>query len=195
MKRWQAMSRAPRDGSTIIGWFGDRCIIVFWRSGPEWLKRMGRHPRQTGNTVWYWSDGYSRYPEPECWQPEPEPPAPARPAVRRTADNGWSRAEITILREKYPAIGTALTALLPRRNTHAIRQMANKLGIRRGRGLRPPKPTLLQAQSAARIAKEPRTFAEQLALVESGQARIVEVTPIRMPPPDRTLGGVTAEMI
>ena len=75
MNDWRAMTSAPRDGSRIIGWFGDRAIIVFWRSGPEWLKEPGRRPRQTGNTAWYWSDGYSRFPEPECWQPQPVAPA------------------------------------------------------------------------------------------------------------------------
>lgn len=72
---WKPMDAAPRDGRRIIGWFEDRCIVVFWRSGPEWVKAPGRRPRNTGNIVWYWSDGYSRYPEPNAWQPEPAGPA------------------------------------------------------------------------------------------------------------------------
>lgn len=78
MTGWHPMDSAPRDGSRIIGWFADRAIVVFWRSGPEWFKPTpSSRPRQSGNTVWYWSDGYSRYPEPEAWQPQPEPPAKA----------------------------------------------------------------------------------------------------------------------
>lgn len=39
--------------------------------------------------------------------------------------------------------------------------------------------------------RQPLSFDEQLALVASGRARIVEFSPIRMPAPDRTLGGVS----
>lgn len=40
----------------------------------------------------------------------------------------------------------------------------------------------------------PRTFAEQLAAVAAG-AKLVEVRPLRMPPPDRTLGGVGSGLL
>ncbi|MGJ0508908.1 MAG: hypothetical protein ACR652_17630 [Methylocystis sp.] len=73
---WQTMDTAPRDGSRIIGWFKDRAIVVFWRSGPKWEKNHN-YGRRTNGTIWYWSDGYSRYPEPDCWQPQPDPPAGA----------------------------------------------------------------------------------------------------------------------
>lgn len=69
MSAWRPMEDAPRDGTRIVGWFRDRAIVVFWRSGPEYIER-----RQTGNTVSYWSDGYSRYSEPAAWQPEPGEP-------------------------------------------------------------------------------------------------------------------------
>lgn len=71
------MESAPRDGRRIVGWFGDRCIVVFWRSGPEYVRARG-----TGRLVWYWSDGYSRYREPDCWQPQPQGPDTAVFPVR-----------------------------------------------------------------------------------------------------------------
>lgn len=73
MSAWRETEDAPRDGTRILGWFRDRSIVVFWRSGPG-------YKTERGQTVWYWSDGYSRYPEPDFWQPEPEPPAGARRA-------------------------------------------------------------------------------------------------------------------
>jgi hypothetical protein len=66
---WKSTDEAPRDGTRILGWFGDRCIVVFWRRGPRYVNR-----RPTGETVSYWSDGYSRFREPDAWQPEPSPP-------------------------------------------------------------------------------------------------------------------------
>jgi hypothetical protein len=75
---WQLMSSAPRDATRIIGWFGDRCVVVFWRSGPELIKRPGCRPRQTSNIVFYWSDGYTRFPEPHYWQPCPDAPHDGR---------------------------------------------------------------------------------------------------------------------
>lgn len=75
MSEWRETETAPRDGTRILGWFGDRCIVIFWRSGPGYRAERGQ-------TVWYWSDGYSRYPEPDFWQSEPEPPAGARRAPR-----------------------------------------------------------------------------------------------------------------
>lgn len=75
MSAWLQMRAAPRDGTRILGWFGDRTIVVFWRSGPG-------HKADRGKTVWYWSDGYSRYREPDFWQPEPPPPPGARAAER-----------------------------------------------------------------------------------------------------------------
>jgi hypothetical protein len=75
MSEWLPMSKAPRDGTRIIGWFGDRSIVVFWREGPKYIRRVSGHGwQQNGEKTWYWSDGYSRYPEPECWQSEPAPP-------------------------------------------------------------------------------------------------------------------------
>lgn len=62
---WQPPEDAPRDGTRIIGWYGDRPIIVWWRLGPD---------NNAGGKVWYWSSGYFRHPEPDCWQPCPEPP-------------------------------------------------------------------------------------------------------------------------
>lgn len=68
---WQPIDSAPRDGTRIIGWFKDRAIVVFWRSGPNYDRSIPH------KVVSYWSDGYSRYPDPDCWKPEPDPPAGA----------------------------------------------------------------------------------------------------------------------
>lgn len=65
---WQSMESAPRDGTRIIAWLDGRPIIVWWRSGPS-TKRY-----EKGVKVSYWSSGYFRHPEPEAWQPCPEPP-------------------------------------------------------------------------------------------------------------------------
>jgi hypothetical protein len=65
---WQPIETAPRDGTRIIGWFTDRPIVVWWRSGP------GHGTNFAGGTVWFWSSGYCRHPEPDCWQAAPEPP-------------------------------------------------------------------------------------------------------------------------
>lgn len=67
---WRDMTEAPRDGTPIIGWFGDKgCKVVWWREGPS-TKRY-----ESGVKVWFWSSGYFRHSEPECWQPCPEAPA------------------------------------------------------------------------------------------------------------------------
>lgn len=72
---WQPMDTAPRDGTPIIGWYGDHYTIVAWREGGEWVNR-----RRTGRTVWFWSSGYNRHPEPDCWQPVPAAPQIAKAA-------------------------------------------------------------------------------------------------------------------
>jgi hypothetical protein len=77
MTRWKKMESAPRDGTRIIGWFGDRAIIVWWRSG----RSTKRH--ESGVTVEFWSSGYFRHPEPDAWQPEPPPPARQRADRKR----------------------------------------------------------------------------------------------------------------
>lgn len=73
MTGWRSTQTAPRDGTRILGWFGDRCVAVFWRSGPGYARG-----RPTGAKIWYWSDGYGRHREPDCWQPQPDPPDSAR---------------------------------------------------------------------------------------------------------------------
>lgn len=55
--------------------------------------------------------------------------------------------------------------------------------------------SMLLLEASSRLAPEstePRrlTFAEQLALVESGKARVIPVIPIRKMDPEFTLGGV-----
>jgi hypothetical protein len=92
---WQPMTSAPRDGTRIIGWFEDRCIAVFWRCGVAYVpNRYGK--RRTNETAWYWSDGYSRYREPDFWQPEPEPPAGFSRAPL------WEPKDKRVLEEKPP---------------------------------------------------------------------------------------------
>jgi hypothetical protein len=65
---WQPAETAPRDGTRIIGWYGDKPIIVWWRSGRSTKRYEG------GVTVWFWSSGYFRHGEPGCWQPVPDAP-------------------------------------------------------------------------------------------------------------------------
>jgi hypothetical protein len=80
---WKSSDSAPRDGTRIIGWFSDKPIIVFWRSGTPTTRY-----RAKGETVSFWSDGYFRHPEPDCWQPAPPgpdgiPAAPFAPSPRK----------------------------------------------------------------------------------------------------------------
>lgn len=68
---------APRDGTRIIGWYGDRPIIVWWREGPDydleamWVPERGKYIRPRRH---YWTSGYYRHPEPDAWLPVPERP-------------------------------------------------------------------------------------------------------------------------
>jgi hypothetical protein len=123
---WKPSETAPRDGTRIIGWFSDRAIIVFWRDGPEYVNR-----RATGNRVWYWSDGYSRFREPDCWQPEPPGP---------------DTAEFPI---KAPP-------LAPRGNTRVVKSPAARRRVVEVA----PKRELIRKKSH-RVFEMPRTWCDQ----------------------------------
>jgi hypothetical protein len=68
------MDSAPRDGTRIICWHRDRCVVVFWRNGPEYARNRYGRSQQTGNTVWFWSDGYNRFPDVSHWRSCFDPP-------------------------------------------------------------------------------------------------------------------------
>jgi hypothetical protein len=129
------------------------------------------------------------------------------PALKRTW-TGWSEEEHAVLRLYYPEGGTkACVPLLQNRKPHSIRVMAARLGlftsVRGGRPRMTPRepapapeadsPVAERTITVAPVAPEPvpehrlpqrpvkrvRTFEEQLALVESGQAGIVAAVRIR----------------
>ena len=68
MSAWRSTEDAPRDGTRIIGWYDGCPVVVWWRSGRS-TKRYER-----GVTVWFWSSGYFRHADPDCWLPVPDGP-------------------------------------------------------------------------------------------------------------------------
>lgn len=119
--------------------------------------------------------------------------------------SSWTGADDELLREHFPQSLAAAMKALPHRTDKAITVRASVIGVRRHFVAKPKRqakeskvsfPVALRppATIPERPVKQPRTFEEDLEAVRNG-ARIVEVHPIRMPPPDRTLGGVSPEII
>lgn len=119
-----------------------------------------------------------------------------RSGVPRHMGGGvWTPEEDRILTDNYPQLGGKVKKLLPERQPSAIYARATKLGLKRNRKLgvaidvqHPP-----AIQPTAKPPRPERTFPETLEAVRNG-ARIVEVVPLRVPGPERTLGGVVGEI-
>lgn len=131
--------------------------------------------------------------EPELLQPAPSTDDCSADRPDRQGRGPWTAEEIETLRTDYPRLGAAVADLLPGRSVGTIYQTAKKFGIKRARGKQAHAPLPAPALATSTI-KQPRTFEDDLEAVRNG-ARLVEVHPIRMPPPDRTLGGVSPEII
>ena len=114
----------------------------------------------------------------------------------------FTAEEDSILARVYPEKGmNGVRPLLPGRSEQSIYNRVSYKGIVRARGKPGPsappggEPSTPPTASPTRPSQRASTFEEQLAAVERGEKRICEKIVIPRPGPERTLGGVTGEIL